>query len=82
MEKKLTLKMDQDVISKAKLYAEQKKTSLSKMVELYFRTITESEINQNQNYSLLVKELSGIIKLDNETDYKDDYTKYLIKKYD
>ncbi len=41
MATKLTLSLKQDVILKAKQYATQHKTSLSVLVENYFRFLTE-----------------------------------------
>ena len=40
METKLTLSLDNEVIKKAKLYAKDKQTSLSDMVENYFYFLT------------------------------------------
>ena len=40
MDTKLTLTLDHDVIERAKLYAKEKKRSLSDLVENYFRALT------------------------------------------
>lgn len=81
METKLTLKLDKNVISKAKIYAQKKKISLSKIVELYFKSLTEDNEDDRQKYSPLVHELSGIINLDNSSSLKDDYIDFLNEKY-
>jgi hypothetical protein len=69
MNTKLTIKLDNDVITRAKRYAQRRRTSLSKMIESYL------------DITPLVKSLSGIISLPEDYDYKKDRTEYLIKKY-
>ncbi|MCP4137610.1 MAG: hypothetical protein GY754_41970 [bacterium] len=81
MESKLTLKLDKDVVEQAKLYAQQKNISLSKMVERYFKSLIEEKSMMNKKYTPLVKELSGIIKLDDDDDNREEYTDFLIEKY-
>ena len=81
METKLTLKLDKDVIDKIKMYAQSRNISLSKMVEKYFRSLTSGKRYVNDKYSPIVKELSGIIKIEDNTDYRDKYTDYLVEKY-
>ena len=79
MDTKLTLKLDKKTIEKAKLYARKNNLSLSQIVEMYFKYIVNEK--DFENYTPLIKELSGIIEMGNSADYKDDYTDYLIKKY-
>ncbi|HOP63683.1 MAG TPA: DUF6364 family protein [Spirochaetota bacterium] len=79
MNTKLTLKLDKTVIENAKKYSLQRKVSLSELVENYFRSLTE--YNEEQNYSSVVRELSGIISIDNTDDLKKEYTDYLVEKY-
>jgi hypothetical protein len=79
METKLTLKLDQKVISSAKKYAEHNNRSLSKLVEDYFKNLL-SENTSEEEYPPLVKKLSGIIS---ENDLKklskdDDRIKYIL----
>ncbi len=81
MATKLTLSLKQDVILKAKQYATQHKTSLSVLVENYFRFLTEKNKPENKTISPLVEELSGIINLPDKFDQKEEYTNYLIEKY-
>lgn len=79
METKLTLKLDQKVIKAVKLYAERNNRTLSRLVEDYFRKLVE-EKDEAQQYSPLVRELSGVIS---EEDLKNiDYASYLEKKYE
>ena len=83
MEAKLTLKLDKDVIEEARIYAKNKNISLSRMVEKYFKSVTNKMVNtkKNKKYSPLIEELSGIISLDEDYNLKDDYTNYLVEKY-
>ncbi len=80
METKLTLKLDKNTIDQAKLYAKDNNLSLSKMVEKYFKSLTENKEPKNQ-ITKLVKELSGIIKLDEFKNYKDEQINHLMEKY-
>jgi hypothetical protein len=82
MDKKLTLSLDQSVIAKAKRYAKQNKTSLSKMIEAYFDSLTNNE-NQDGEIPIspLVESLCGVIKLPDGFDYKESRAKYLLEKY-
>lgn len=80
MDTKLTLKLEQSVIEKAKDYAKRQKTSLSRLIENYLIDITEEDDVQ-EKITPLVRSLSGIIDLPNDYDHKKDYTDYLAKKY-
>jgi len=80
MDTKLTIKLDGDVITRAKTYAKRRKTSLSKMIESYLDSVTKPE-SKGIEITPLVKSLSGVITLSDDYDYKKDRTDYLIKKY-
>ena len=82
MEAKLTLKLNENSIYRAKKYVSQIGTSLSAVVENFFDNLTVNEDNSEFSYSPLVNELSGIIQLEENFDYKSDYTSYLDKKYE
>lgn len=80
MDKKLTLSLNQNVIEKAKDYAKRNKTSLSKMIEAYFNSLTNIESNKNEiQITPLVESLCGVIELPEDFDYKK--AKYLLEKY-
>lgn len=81
MDTKLTIKLDKDVISRAKRYAQKRKTSLSKMIESYLDSVTKPEPDDDIEITPLVKSLSGVISLPEDYDYKKDRTEYLIRKY-
>jgi len=77
---KLTIKLDGNVIFRAKKYARNRKTSLSKMIEHYLDAVTKPDIGDLE-ITPLVKSLSGVIKLPAEYDYKKDYAEFLTQKY-
>ncbi len=82
METKLTLRMDEDVIERAKIYARNHKISLSKMIESYFNSLTETnDISNEIKISELVESISGVIQVPNDFDDKNEYRSYLDEKY-
>ncbi len=76
----MTLKLDKEIINQAKLYAESRKISLSKLIESYLQLLTK-ENSTKQRISPLVDSLSGVIDLPENYDDKEDYTYHLTKKY-
>lgn len=80
MDKKLTLSLNASVIDRAKSYASEQGTSLSKMIENYLSLVTKKE-EQEIELTPLVKELSGIIQLPDDFDFRAEYADYLIEKY-
>ena len=82
MDTKLTLKLKDDSISRAKKYVSSIGTSLSAIVEDFFDGLTLQQQSGDFKYSPIVNELSGIIQLDENYDYKSDYTSYLDHKYE
>jgi hypothetical protein len=84
MDAKLTLKLDKQVIDKAKNYASSQKRSLSRLIESYLKTITDTENIQSQNdieISPFVKSMQTGVKLSADLDYKKAYGDYLTEKY-
>ena len=82
MDTKLTLKLDKDIIEQAKIYAQNKQQSLSGLVENYFRFLLEQEQPSSpSDISPTVRELSGIIRFDDDLDIREDYTTFLLEKY-
>ena len=80
MDAKLTLKLEQSVIEKAKDYAKKQRTSLSRLIENYLLTITH-EAGAEEKITPLVRSLSGIIDLPTDFDHKKQYADYLTNKY-
>jgi len=81
MDTKLTLKLNQEVIEKAKQYASEKKLSLSRLVENYLNSLTSDKPNNDLQISPFVKSLSSGIKIPADYDYKKDRTDYLEQKH-
>lgn len=82
MEAKLTLKLNESSIARAKKYVSSVGTSLSDAVEKFFDSLTLTDKSEEFVYSPLVKELAGIISLPENYDYKGEYTSYLESKYE
>jgi hypothetical protein len=79
MDTKLTLRLDNSIIEKAKKYAKNKNTSLSKLIESYLgKLVTPNDTNE---VTPLVKSLSGVIDLPKNFDTKKEYKKHLSNKY-
>jgi hypothetical protein len=82
METKLTLRLNDNVIERAKNYARSHKISLSKMIESYLDSITKQKEEENKiPITPLVESLSGVIVLPADFDYKRNYRDYLENKY-
>lgn len=83
MNTKLTLKLDKNVIERAKIYAAKQKVSVSFIVENYLNAITLLEKKKdNIEISEFVKSISlnnGSIEVD--FDYKKEYQEHLLEKY-
>ena len=77
MDAKLTLKLENTVIEKAKEYAKSNKTSLSRLIEHYLDSLT-GKIEEES--TPLIDSLTGVVDLKN-ADYKKDYSDYLMEKY-
>lgn len=80
METKLTIRLKESVIERAKIYARSHKISLSKMIESYLDSITQDK-KMKIKITPLVESLSGVIDLQADYDYKKEYTDYLTGKY-
>lgn len=82
METKLTLRLNDTVIERAKNYARSHKISLSKLIESYLDSITKQREKEKKiSITPLVESLSGVIDLPANFDYKKEYRDYLDEKY-
>ena len=82
MDTKLTLRLNDNVIERAKNYARSHKISLSKMIESYLDSVTKEKRNEKKiTITPFVESLSGVIKLPSDFDYKKEYGDYLTEKY-
>ena len=81
MNAKLTLKLDKKAIERAKRYAKKSNQSLSSLVQNYFNVLSEKyEVDENE-FSKIVQDLSGIIELDEPFDHKKEYRDHIMEKY-
>lgn len=76
-----TLKLDQEVIEKAKVYASEKKLSLSRLIENYLNSLTSDKSTAELEISPFVKSLSSGVKIPADYDYREDRGDYLDQKY-
>ena len=82
MDTKLTLKLNQEIIEKAKIYASQKKVSLSRIIENYLNSLTNDfKDDSSIEISPYVKSLSSGKKIPADLDYKKEYSEGLMNKY-
>lgn len=81
MDTKLTLKLNQEVIERAKQYASEKKISLSRVIENYLNALTTDKKKDDFEISPFVKSLSSEVKIPANYDYKKDRSDYLENKH-
>ncbi|MBS1258297.1 MAG: hypothetical protein MAG551_01354 [Candidatus Scalindua arabica] len=62
MNTKLTLTIDDNIISEAKKYAAQRRISLSKLVEFYFSSLTSSATKKAEKLPPVTSALYGMVK--------------------
>lgn len=80
MDTKLTLKLNESVIERAKKYAANKKLSLSRLIENYLDSLTR-ELEDEFEISPFVKSISSGKSVPLDAENRKDYTDYLDKKY-
>jgi len=80
MDSKLTLNVDKAVIERAKDYAKEHNISLSRLIESYLASLTSRETKEIE-ITPLVQSLSGVVKIDKDFNYKEEYPDYLMQKY-
>jgi hypothetical protein len=84
MDTKLTLKLNKDVIDKAKEYASSHNKSLSRMIESYLKSLVEKEKPKSEDdfeISPFVRSMKTGVKIPADLDYKKEYGDYLTEKY-
>ena len=80
MNTKLTLSIDQETIGRAKIFARERHTSLSNLVEGYLKAVTVDEPDAGA-VTPLVAELSGVLTAGDVQTPGKDYTAYLVEKF-
>jgi hypothetical protein len=84
MDAKLTLKLDKDVIDKAKEYASSQNRSLSRLIESYLKSLINREYPQSLSdaeISPYVKSLRTGVNIPADFDYKKARGDYLSEKH-
>ena len=78
MKRKLTLLLDEKVISRAKEYAERNHQSLSGMVGKYFTFLngSESSTKDETEFPEEISDLIGIVEVPDSLNVKDEYRKH------
>lgn len=83
MHSKLTLKLDENIITRAKKYAADKKLSLSRLIEMYLDSLT-NDVQNDFEISAFVKSIANGKQIPNdikEHTLKSDRIDYLDEKY-
>jgi hypothetical protein len=70
VETKLTIRLNEEVIGRAKRYARQHKVSLSKLIENYLLSVTRQKKEKALTTTPLVESLSGVMDLPEGYDYR------------
>ena len=73
MDTKLTLKLNQKIITDAKKYAFDKKMSLSRIVEAYLQSLTSEKNETDFEISPFVKSMATGVNIPADLDYKEGY---------
>ena len=81
MDTKLTLKLNQEIIEQAKLYASDKKMSLSRIVESYLHSLISENKKDEFEISPFVKSIASGKELPVDLDHKKEYSEFLMEKY-
>ena len=81
MDARLTLKLNQEVIEKAKAYASYKKVSLSGIVESYLQSLVSDNNTNDFEISPFVKSIATGNEIPADLGYKEEYSEYLWKKH-
>ena len=77
---KLTLNIEENTFRQAKIYAKSKNRSVSTLVEEYLRSISDSNSNA-KSATPITQALTGVIKLGENTEYKELLADALLEKY-
>lgn len=82
MATKLTLYIDEEIVEKAKTYAQKEGKSISKIFENYMKLLIDKNENQPEiKISKRLKSLQGSIKVGQDFDYKKELQSILSEKY-
>ena len=85
MDLKLTLKLNSEVISQAKIYASSQEKSLSRIIESFLRTLIDQSRPEDEANEIkitpFIKSMKTGVNIPADLDYKSDYKNHLIEKH-
>lgn len=82
MQTKLTLRLEEQLIENAKLFAKQSGKSLSQMVADYFAQLEKNTLSPEKNLPPITASLKGALQLNSSQNVDEkDYHAYLESKY-
>lgn len=76
---RLTLRLDDAVVARAKAYAAHQGTSVSHLVEAYLDLLTRPPRAAQENLPPITKRLAGVLKGARED--REAHRRYLVRKY-
>jgi len=79
MSSKLTLYIDDDLISHVKVYAKEQKLSVSKVVNNFLTLLKQNKAENEKKSAPLTDSLQGVLK--EKSISKEDYHRHLEEKY-
>lgn len=81
MQTKLTLRLEEELIEQAKIYAKQSGKSVSQLVADYFLHLKKAQSNDKKQLPPLTQQLSGLLKNSTIEHEKMVYRSHLEDKY-
>lgn len=84
MDKKLTLKLNEDIIAKSKVYAARHDQSLSRLIESYLKLLVDTTHVADEKeieITAFVKSMTTGESLPSDVNYKEEYGHYITDKY-
>ncbi len=81
MDTKLTLKLNREIIERAKKYASDNEMSLSRIVEAYLQSLTTDKKSSDFEISPFIKSLATGTKMPADIEDKKEYLDVLLEKY-
>ena len=85
MDSKLTLKLNKEVVDKAKAYASSRKKSLSRMIESYLKSVIDTAPSEREEKDIeitsYVKSIKTGVSVPEDLNYKEEYANNLLRKH-
>lgn len=83
METELTIKIDENILENVEKYTQENKITISELIEKFFKSVTadKSEANKSFEITPFVQSLKTGVKIPENFDEKELYSKYLEEKH-